>query len=126
MTQLPALLKLIAQSPATQLEFNVRSENRDECVTLFMRKQADLLLCMEEHDELLLDLIPDAGRMSLGTEALIPVSALTSDNTTMPRPRQDTTLKLLAYPPDPPLAPTMHTHGLGARLRRHRVETALE
>src|SRR5690606_10504099 len=30
MTQLPALLKLIAQNPAAQLEFNVRSENRDE------------------------------------------------------------------------------------------------
>ncbi|AEC21324.1 LysR family regulatory protein [Pusillimonas sp. T7-7] len=126
MTQLPALLKLIAQSPATQLEFNVRSENRDECVTLFMRKQADLLLCMEEHDELLLDLIPDAGRMSLGTEALIPVSALTSDNTPMHRPRQDTTLKLLAYPPDSFLGRIMHKHGVGALLRRQRVEIVHE
>lgn len=126
MTQLPALLKLIAQNPAAQLEFNVRSENRDECVTLFMRKQADLLLCMEEHDELLLGLMPDAGRMCLGVETLIPVSALADKNTPMHRPQPGTTLKLLAYPPDSFLGRIMHKHGVGALLRRQHVEIVHE
>ncbi|NYT84720.1 LysR substrate-binding domain-containing protein [Pollutimonas harenae] len=126
MTQLPALLKLIAQHPASQLEFNVRSENRDECVTLFMRKQADLLLCMEEHDELLLDWMPDAGRMCLGTETFIPVSARTADNAPMHYPKQGTTLKLLAYPPDSFLGRIMHKHGVGALLTRQHVEVVHE
>src|SRR5690606_23428660 len=113
-------------NPAAQLEFNVRSENRDECVTLFMRKQADLLLCMEEHDELLLGLMPDAGRMCVGTETFIPVSARVGSSTPMHHPQQGKTLKLLAYPPDSFLGRIMHKHGLGALLRRQHVEIVHE
>ncbi|MCC2595963.1 LysR family transcriptional regulator [Pusillimonas sp. MFBS29] len=126
MTRLPALLQLIAQEPDAQLEFNVRSENRDECVTLFMRKQADLLLCMEEHTELLLNLIPDASRLYMGTETLIPVSALTSVHTPMHHPDPDKTLKLLAYPPDSFLGRIMYKHCLGALLRHQPAEVVHE
>ncbi|MDS1139568.1 LysR substrate-binding domain-containing protein [Pusillimonas sp. SM2304] len=126
MTRLPALLKLITQNPAAQLEFKVRSENRDECVTLFMRDQADLLLCMEESDELLLNLMPDAGRMCLGTETLMPVSALAADGKPMHRPRAGESLKLLAYPLDSFLGRIMYKHSLGALLRRQRVEIVHE
>lgn len=126
MTQLPALLQLVAQHPDTPLEFNVRSENRDECVTLFMRKQVDLLLCMEEHNELLLNLMPEAGRLCLGTETLVPVSALAHDHTPMHRPDPDGTLKLLAYPADSFLGRVMHKHGVGALLRRQHVEIVHE
>ncbi|MGB6104169.1 MAG: LysR substrate-binding domain-containing protein [Pusillimonas sp.] len=126
MTRLPALLKLITQHPMAQLEFNVRSENRDECVTLFMRNQADLLLCMEEQDELLADLMPGAGRMRLGAETLIPVSALANNGTPMHRPRADETLKLLAYPLDSFLGRVMHKHSISALLRRQRIEIVHE
>lgn len=126
MTELPALLQLIAHNPDTQLEFNVRSENRDECVTLFMRKQADLLLCMEEHTELLLNLVPEAGRLCLGTETLVPVSARASDHTPMHRPDPNKPLKLLAYPPDSFLGRIMYKHSVGALLRRQHVEIVHE
>src|SRR5690606_855963 len=126
MTRLPALLQLIAQNPAVQLEFNVRSENRDECVTLFMRKQADLLLCMEEADEPLLGLMPDAGRISMGTETLIPVSALTDGHLPLHHPKPGQTLKLLAFPPDSFLGRIMHKHSIGALLRRQRIEIVHE
>ena len=91
-----------------------------------MRKQADLLLCMEEPEEPLLGLIPDASRMLLGTETLIPVSALAEDHTPLHRPDPDQTLKLLAYPPDSFLGRIMYKHSVGALLRHQRVEVVHE
>src|SRR3546814_3769714 len=53
-------------------------------------------------------------------------SDVCSSDLPMHRPRQDTTLKLLAYPPDSFLGRIMHKHGVGALLRRQRVEIVHE
>src|SRR3546814_7502141 len=74
MTRLPALLEPLIKSHGPRIDFNVRSENRDECVALFMRGEADLLLCMEEKNDPLHKLIPETSRLPLGHETLVPRS----------------------------------------------------
>ena len=125
-TRLPSLLAHITQNPKAQLDFSVYAENRDECVTMFMRDQVDLLLCMEEGDEPLSNLMPDAGRLHVGSETLVPISAMGQDGMPLHRPQSTTVLKLLSYPPDSFLGRIMYKHCLGALLRRQRIETIHE
>src|SRR3546814_19263105 len=42
LTRLPALLEPLIKSHGQRIDFNVRSDNRDECVDHFMRAEADL------------------------------------------------------------------------------------
>jgi len=126
MTRLPAMLKLLGKNRNAQIELNVRSENRDECVTLFMQGQVDLLLCMEERDDLLTHLMPDAGRLDMGAETLVPVSAVAKKGIPLHAPRQGVTLKLLAFPLDSFLGRIMYKHCVGTLLRHHSVEVVHE
>jgi DNA-binding transcriptional LysR family regulator len=126
MTRLPAILKLLGRNRNSQIELNVRSENRDECVALFMQGHADLLLCMEEADDLLSHLMPDAGRLDMGAETLIPVSAVDRKGIPLHAPRHGATLKLLAFPLDSFLGRIMYKHCVGALLRQHAVEVVHE
>lgn len=97
---LPPLLEVLNQDDAPRINLLVRSENRDECVTLFMQGQADLLLCMEEKEARLGTFLPYAARMPLGTETLVPVSAPDAAGKPKHRPRKDKPLRLLSFPPD--------------------------
>lgn len=126
MTRLPAMLKLLGRNRSAQIELNVRSENRDECVALFMQGQADLLLCMEEQDDPLTSLMPDAGRLDMGAETLIPVSAVAKKGIPLHAPVHGVTLKLLAFPLDSFLGRIMYKHCVSALLRQHTVEVVHE
>ncbi|WP_353152684.1 LysR family transcriptional regulator [Pollutimonas bauzanensis] len=125
-TKLPALLQLLNQDPSANIEFNVHSENRDECVALFMRGQSDLLLCMEEEDDRLRNRMPEADRLFLGHETLLPVSALKQDGTPLHAPRTGHILKLLAFPMDSFLGRIMYKHSVNALLRGYQVEVVHE
>lgn len=98
MTRLPALLRRISSDPGLNVDFSVRSENRDECVALFMRGQADLLLCIEEAHDPLLNLIPKVGRLQLGTEVFVPVSAPTASGQPLHGHVDHDRVKVLAFP----------------------------
>lgn len=126
MTRLPAMLKLLGKNRSAQIELNVRSENRDECVALFMQGQVDLLLCMEEQDDLLANLMPDAGRLDMGAETLIPVSTVAKKGIPLHAPRPGVILKMLAFPLDSFLGRIMYKHCVGALLRQHSVEVVHE
>lgn len=126
MTRLPSLLKRLKQNDSLRVDFSVRSENRDDCVALFMRGEADLLLCMEEGDDLLHSLMPDASRLPMGCEKLIPLSASTRTGKPLHAPRAKGTLKLLAFPVDSFLGRVMYKHEVGALFRRYQVEIVHE
>ncbi len=126
MTRLPALLDLLTHSEAPKIEFNVRSENRDECVALFMRGEADLLLCMEEKNDPLYKLIHPSCRLPLGHEKLVPLSAPTKKGQALHAPRASKPVKLLAFPPDSFLGRIMYKHNFNALLQRYNVEIVHE
>lgn len=126
MTRLPALLQLLSRNGAPQIEFNVRSENRDECVALFLKGNTDLLLCMEEEGDLLRKLTPPADRLPLGTETLVPVSVPARDGKALHAPRASHTLKLLAFPRDSFLGRVMYKDGISKLLRSYPVEIVHE
>ena len=120
-TRLPTILRRIEAELDIDVDFNVRSENRDECVALFMRGQADLLLCIEETHDPLLNLIPSAARLSLGTETFVPVSAPSADGKPQHGRSRQERVKVLAFPPDSHLGRAMD--GLMTQLKqRHTVE----
>jgi DNA-binding transcriptional LysR family regulator len=136
MTRLPLLIKRLApdNDAAARIDFSVRSENRDDCVALFLRGEADLLLCMEESDDLLHNLIPEASRLPMGHERLIPLSAPTRKGKPLFAPRagsQDkdagtSALKLLAFPMDSFLGRVTYKHGINTLFRHHQVEIVHE
>lgn len=99
-TLLPGLLQQLNDHGISHIDFNVRSENRDECVAAFMLGQVDLLLCMEEKDDLLRNRVPNACRHPMGTETLVPISARLADGTPAHVPRSGQPLKLLGFPQD--------------------------
>jgi DNA-binding transcriptional LysR family regulator len=126
MTRLPALLERLNHNRAPRIDFNVRSENRDECVALFMRGETDLLLCMEEKNDPLYKLIPGPCRLALGHEKLVPLSAPTAKGQPLHAPRAQKPLKLLAFPPDSFLGRVMYKHNFSTLLQRHNVEIVHE
>ncbi len=120
-TRLPAILRLLDSELGLNLDFNVRSENRDECVTLFLRGQADLLLCIEESDDPLLTLVPPSARLPLGTETFVPVSAPDADGLPLHGLPVHERIKVLAFPAGSHLGRTME--GLMTQLMHtHTVE----
>jgi len=126
MTRLPSLLGLFAGSRRPRIEFAVRSENRDECVALFMRGDADLLLCMEERNDPLRSLIPANRRVSMGQETLIALSAAGRNGRPMHAPRTGRPLKLLAFPPNSYLGRVMYQHGFNVLFQTCQVQIVHE
>ncbi|TKR55007.1 LysR family transcriptional regulator [Allopusillimonas ginsengisoli] len=127
MTQLPPLIKRVtADEQLPRIDFNVRSENRDDCVTLFMEGHADLLLCMEEPDSLLLSSFPNSVRLPMGTETLIPVSALAGNGKPLHVPRRGTLLRLLGFPAESFLGRLMYKECVASLAQRCHVELVHE
>lgn len=101
MTIVPKVLSLIEQQTDLSIDFTIRSENRDDCVAAFMRRQADVLLCMELETDPLLKSFPAKNRLSLGVETLIPVCAARSEiSQQLQQPNSLQAIKLLAFPTD--------------------------
>ncbi|TAM88497.1 MAG: LysR family transcriptional regulator, partial [Candidimonas sp.] len=74
-TRLPSLIEALAQHvDEYRVEIAIRSNARDDCVDQFTRGEVDLMLCLEESDNLLKNRLPWAGRLPVGSEALVPVS----------------------------------------------------
>jgi len=126
MTRLPSLLKLFTPVRSVRIELSALSKNRDECIALFLRGEADLLLCMEEFDDPLSRLLPPACRLSLGHETLIPLSAPAKNGKPLHAPHAKKPLKLLAFPQDSFLGRIMYAHSLNTFMQRHRVEIVHE
>lgn len=125
-TLLPALLGRFSQNRAPRVEFNVRSENHDECVTLFMRGDADLLLCMEEPDDPLCRMIPAERRLPVGEETLVPLSAPGRNARPIHAPQPGKPLKLLAFPLNSYLGRIMYKRCFNALFQTCQVEIAHE
>ena len=125
-SHLPPLLEALNQDDAPRINLLVRSENRDECVTLFMQGQADLLLCMEEKEAQLGMFLPYAERMPLGTETLVPVTAPDSRGQPLHRPRKDKPLPLLSFPPDTFLGRLLYRRCLDTFMQHYPVSIVHE
>lgn len=101
MTIMPKVLSLIERQTDMSIDFTIRSENRDDCVAAFMRRQADVLLCMEHSTDPLLRNFPHHHRLSLGLEELVPVCAASSEIINQLQLQHNShPLKLLAFPAD--------------------------
>lgn len=120
-TRLPSLLEHLMDEMQGSVGFSIRSENRDECVALFLRGDADLLLCMEEPNDTLYKLLPESSRLSLGQETLVPLSAADGNGGALHFPRDDRPVNVLAFPPDSFLGRIMYEHRFTALLHHHNV-----
>lgn len=120
-SHLPPLLEVLNQDDAPRIDLMVRSENRDECVNLFMQGQADLLMCMEEKETHLGTFLPYARRMPLGTETLVPVTAPDSRGHPLHRPRKDKSLRLLSFPPDSFLGRLLYKECLDTLMQHYPI-----
>lgn len=125
-TRLPGLLELLTRRHSPRIDFNVLSEDRDNCVALFMRGEADLLLCMEEQNDPLHKLVPETMRLSMGQEKLIPLSATDKRKKPLHRPRPDHPLNLLAFPQNSFLGRIMHEQSFIPLSRSHQLEVVHE
>lgn len=126
MSRLPALLTLLGEQDSPRIEFSVRSENRDDCVALFLRGEADLLLCMEEKNDALYRLVPASLRLPAGQEVLVPLSAPARNGRALHAPRRGKPLSLLAFPPDSFLGRVMYEQSFTALLQHCKVEIVHE
>lgn len=125
-TRLPGLLELLTRRHSPRIDFNVLSEDRDKCVALFMRGEADLLLCMEEQNDPLHKLVPETMRLSMGQEKLIPLSATDKRKKPLHRPRPGHPLNLLAFPQNSFLGRIMHEQSFIPLSRSHQLEVVHE
>ena len=125
-TRLPGLLELLTRRHSPRIDFNVLSEDRDKCVALFMRGEADLLLCMEEQNDPLHKLVPETMRLSMGQEKLIPLSATDKRKKPLHRPRPGHPLNLLAFPQNSFLGRIMHEQSFIPLSRNHQLEVVHE
>lgn len=125
MTRLPELLRLIGSQSNLNIDFKVRAENRDESVGLFMRGQADLLLCIEETHDPLLNLIPKTARLDLGIEKIVPVSALDGHGKALHTPLKNGRIKVLAFPPESYMGRVMQA-SMSTLMITHDVEVLHE
>lgn len=126
MTRLPELLDQLSRSEASCADFTVRSENRDECVALFMRGDADLLLCMEEPDDSLSHSIPRERYLHAGKEMLIPLSVPDRDGRPLHAPKAGGPLKLLTFPPDSYLGRVTYKRCFSALFQTCQVQVVYE
>lgn len=126
MTQLPRLLELLANDESPRINLIVRSENRDECVGLFMHGQADLLLCMEEHNARLNTFLPYAKRMPMGTETLVPVSAVGSNGKALHALGKNKALPMLAFPRDTFLGRLLYRQCLDNLMQHYPINVVHE
>lgn len=124
--RLPALLKLLNSNQENRFEFNVRSENRDDCVALFLRGEADMLLCMEEKNDALYRLLPPSSRLPFGSETLVPLSAIRTNGRILHTLRADKPLSLLAFPPGSFLGRIMYERIFTNLLQHHNVKIVHE
>src|SRR5699024_6712300 len=104
----------------------VRSENRDECVALFMRGAADLLLCMEEPDDPLSHSVPGEKCLPDAEEVLVPLSAPDRSGRPLHVPTAGEPLKLLAFPPDSYLGRVVYKRCFSALFQTCRVQVVYE
>jgi len=126
-SRLPALLQILARSQHPRIEVHVRSENRDDCVALFMSGEADLLFCMEQENDLLHSLVPATHRLPMGYDRLVPISACSGrKGRPLHTPKAGSSLKLLAFPPDSFMGRVLYKNSLDALFQQHRVEVVHE
>ncbi|NYT37402.1 LysR family transcriptional regulator [Allopusillimonas soli] len=126
MARLPPLLELFMACSPPRIDVNVRSEDHDECVAVFLRGEADLLLCMEEQHDPLYTLIPDSLRLPMGYETLVPLSAPGMHGGALHQPQADKPLNLLAFPSDSFLGRIMYKQAFPALMQYHNVEIVHE
>lgn len=97
-SHLPCLLRIMATTPEMKVDFTVISENRDDCVALFMRRQVDLLFCIEEAHDPILRRIPDTIRLQLAKEEIVPISAPDVNGLALHGTDGSEFVKILAFP----------------------------
>ena len=126
---LPAFIARIRDS-FPNLTFRLRSANRDECYSLLMTRQADVLLAYETAR---LPIAPDETlieKIRIGGDQLIPIAApglLTAESRRTPhKTRLPETLKIIAYPRDVFFGALQHQELLPLLSERHRVVTVCE
>ncbi len=126
MTRLPGLLELLTRRQSPRIDFNVFSEDRDKSVALFMRGEADLLLCMEEQNDPLQKLLPATLRLPMGEEKLIALSAAGKNGKALHRPKAGQALNLLKFPQDSFLGRIINDQVYTSLSRHYRLEIVHE
>src|SRR5690606_1244936 len=125
-TRLPHLLEKLNQTPGVHADLRVLSEDYQQCLSTFLRGDADLLMCMEDQDGSTSIDLPGAERMNLGEEEVVPVSAAGPGGQALHTPDATAPFRLLAFPPDSFVGRTLYRHGLNSLYHEYRVQIVNE
>src|SRR5690606_17307103 len=74
-TRLPHLFEKLGTVPSLNVDLRVLSEDYEQCLSAFLRGEADLLMCMEDQDGSTGIGLPGAEKLYLGEEKFVPISA---------------------------------------------------
>lgn len=126
---LPAFIARI-QDAFPNLTFRLRSANRDECYSLLMTRQANMLVAYETAR---LPIAPDETlieKLRIGGDQLVPIGASRHvpvvGRKRSGKPTLPDTLKIIAYPRDVFFGALQQQEVLPALSQRHKVTTVCE
>ncbi|WP_245153806.1 LysR substrate-binding domain-containing protein [Allopusillimonas ginsengisoli] len=125
-TRLPDLFETLSQLPDLNVDLRVLSDDYEQCLSAFIRGDADLLMCMEDQDEHTKIDLPGAQRRYLGEEVFVPISAARPDGRPVHTLNRRMPFKLLAFPANSFVGRTLYSHGLSCVYHEHRVQIVNE
>lgn len=96
---LPKLLRYFRKH-APEINLQIRSLDRKECIQSFDHSEADFLICNELDNQALFSDRSQVQRVELGQEALVPVCALGPDGAPMYSLEKDNRIPLIHYESD--------------------------
>lgn len=103
--------------------YRVRSANKNDCVVMFLRGEADFLMCYEA-GETPTEIPPaTARRKLLGDEQLMLVGALADDGAPRFAAHEGAHLPLIGYPQDSFFGELLWKTRMPEMMRRYRIET---
>ncbi|AEC21733.1 LysR family regulatory protein [Pusillimonas sp. T7-7] len=125
-TRLPHLFEKLSQMPGQHVDLRVLSEDYEQCLSAFIRGEADLLMCMEDQDGHTKIDLPGTEKLYLGEEKFVPISAARPNGKPLHDLGGKTPFKLLAFPADSFVGRTLYRHGLSCLYHEHRIQIVNE
>lgn len=121
----PDLVRLAKQATGNAA-FRVYCGNRDECISMLLRRQTDLLLCYETVRHPATIPAKFARRVQLGTETLIPVASMPLARSLRKRSGATAPIPLLSFPAESFLGAILKEEILSRLLHRSDITLACE
>ncbi|NYT84319.1 LysR family transcriptional regulator [Pollutimonas harenae] len=125
-TRLPHLFEKLSRVPSLNVDLRVLSEDYEQCLSAFLRGEADLLMCMEDQDGSTSIELPGAERLYLGEEKFVPISVAGPGGKPLHKLGGKDPFRLLAFPADSFVGRSLYRRGLNCLYHEHRIQIVNE